>query len=336
MAPRDRPHAVLVRRPWTSRLLLPLLASSAAVRPCGAQQPVAPPPVAFVNVTVIPMDRPRTLPGRTVVVDGGVVTALGPVAEVQVPQGARVVDGADRFLIPGLADMHVHLGRLQHLDLLVANGVTLVRNMAGVPWHLMIRRQIEAGELLGPRILTTGLILEGTPPPEFAGVIVTSGRAIVNDSATGARAVANQMGFGYDLAKVYNNLPRAAYAGIVAEARARGVAVAGHVPFPVGLDGVLAAGQGSIEHLRGYIQHVVPADAPDQPGPDFRSRLVAWRHADTSRFQALAERTVRAGTWNTPTLALRLTMLPADRIHQLTERPVHGPCRSSGRVDRRW
>ncbi|WP_423926352.1 amidohydrolase family protein [Candidatus Palauibacter sp.] len=148
------------------------------------------------------------------------------------------------------------------------------------------------------------------PPPEFATVIDTAGRVIVRDSIDGARAVREQHAAGYDFIKVYNNVPAAAYRGIVAEARGLAIPVAGHVPFEAGLEGALAAGQASIEYLRGYIWHLVPDDAPAQPGPDLRSRTLAWAHGDPSRIRALAERTREAGAWNVPTLSVRMIMKP--------------------------
>lgn len=282
--------------------------------------------LAFVDVTVIPMDEPGILRNHTVLIEGGAITRVGPAATVPVPDSARVIDGSGRFLIPGLADMHVHVRSHEAFDLLLAHGIVLIREMYGRPWHLWVRQVIDQGGRTAPRVITAGPILEGTPPPHKADEVVTEGYVLVDDSAAAAQAVAEQAARRYDFVKVYNNLPAAAYAGIVAEARAQGLPVAGHVPFAVGLDGVFAAGQRSIEHLRGYIWHAVPVDAPVQPDIEYRSRLVAWRHADTSRFVALAERTARAGVWNTPTLILHQYVLPAGRIHELTERPAWRSC----------
>jgi imidazolonepropionase-like amidohydrolase len=163
-------------------------------------------------------------------------------------------------------------------------------------------------------------ILEGTPPPESADVIVTEGRIIVDDSVTAADTVRWLIGQGYDAVKVYNNLNRSAYAGIVAAARQLDVPVVGHVPLSVGLAGVFEAHQSSIEHLRGYVLEAVPPGAADQPNADYRSRLVAWRHADTIRLRSLAERTAREGIWNTPTLGVLADLLPSNRIDEVTSR----------------
>src|SRR5690349_25075118 len=104
------------------------------------QVPPAPPPAAaataFVGVDVIPMDRERVLRDQTVVVRDGKISALGPEKEIAVPADAARVDGRGKFLLPGLADMHVHVWDQDDFTLLLANGVTTVRNMFGSPMHV--------------------------------------------------------------------------------------------------------------------------------------------------------------------------------------------------------
>lgn len=286
----------------------------------------ATPILAVVGVDVIPMDRPGVLRDHTVVVEDGVITRVGPAGAVAVPEGARVLDGEGRYLLPGLADMHAHPSWLGELDLYLASGVTLARSMKGEIWHLTARDRIAQGRWTGPRLVLGGPILEGTPPPDLADVIPTDDKVLVDDSVAAADLVGVQAEWGFDFVKVYNNLPAPAYAGIVAEARARGVPVAGHVPFAVGLEGVIDAGQVSVEHLRGYVQLAVSGDAPDQPGTDFRSRLVAWQHADEGRLRELAERTAEAGIWNTPTLIVGLWLLPEERVPEMHARPGWTSC----------
>src|SRR5688572_29662960 len=65
--------------------------------------------VAFVDVTVIPMDRERTIERQTVIVRDGRIEAIGPVALTQVPPGFTRIDGRGKFLMPGLAEMHGHV-----------------------------------------------------------------------------------------------------------------------------------------------------------------------------------------------------------------------------------
>ena len=122
---------------------------------------------AFVNVNVLPMSTDDIVPAQTVIVEDRTIITVGDVAVTPVPDEATIVDGTDRYLMPGLAEMHGHVpgGNSANLErvltLYVANGVTTVRGMLGQPSHLELRRQIEAGEVLGPRLITSGPSFNG-------------------------------------------------------------------------------------------------------------------------------------------------------------------------------
>ena len=95
--------------------------------------------IAFVNVNVVPMDSERILEGQTVVVKNGKIDTIGPSLSVQIPAAAFEIDGSERYLMPGLADMHVHNWSENEFVLFLANGVTTIRNMWGAPQHLQWR-----------------------------------------------------------------------------------------------------------------------------------------------------------------------------------------------------
>jgi imidazolonepropionase-like amidohydrolase len=120
---------------------------------------------------------------------------------------------------------------------------------------------------------------------------------------------------------VYNNIPRDAYNGLVAEADRLHIPIVGHVPFAVGIDGALAARQKSVEHLRGYIEKLVPADAPIQPGIDFRSRTLAWENVDATRMPELVRATRAAGTWQCPTLSTAIFHAPTNVVERYLTTP---------------
>src|SRR5687768_17199815 len=99
----------------------------------------------------------------TVVVEGAQILSVQPASAAAIPGGARRINGSGKYLIPGLQDSHVHLTKAgeSSLALFVANGVTSVRDVGSdleevSEW----REEIEAGELVGPRITTSGQILE--------------------------------------------------------------------------------------------------------------------------------------------------------------------------------
>jgi hypothetical protein len=254
--------------------------------------------VAFVNVSVVPMDSERVLPAQSVVVHEGRIATVGPAKDTDVPQDALCIDGKGKYLMPGLADMHVHTWNADELTLFVANGVTTIRNMFGAPMHLRWREHIAQGELFGPTIYTAGPILDGDPP-------VWPGSDVVTSARRAKRIVRRQHRAGYDFLKVYTLLTQEAYDGIVAAANEHEMRFCGHVPEAVGLEYVLDSGIASIEHLDGY-GRALRSDSLTGEEPE--SRRLAWvrnwTNLDPAKLPAIVEMTRQAGTWNCPTIVV--------------------------------
>jgi imidazolonepropionase-like amidohydrolase len=256
------------------------------------------------------MDEERVLADQTVVVRDGRIAAMGNRAEVPVPPGALRVEGQGRYLLPGLADMHAHLSGYvtdpqgdrdaiarSEMLLYAATGVTLVRNMSGSDAHLDYRRRVESGELVGPRIFTTTNLVDG-PKPVWKLSIAMS------DPARAEELVAGFVRDGYDQIKIYNELPREVYAALFDAAARNGLRVVGHVPFSVGIDAALAAGQYSIEHQRGYDYDGVRPQALLLNGGRNAERFGSWQRMSDDRMRDLVRKTVAAGTWNCPTFVI--------------------------------
>jgi len=263
--------------------------------------------IAITNVTVVPMSRDGVLEHHTVVVRGDRIVELAPSASIEVPEGTTAIDGTDRWLMPGLSDMHVHTWMESDLTLFIAAGVTTVRNMFGSDQHLAWRSQIAHGERLGPTIVTAGPIIDGDPP-------VWPGSSVVDKPADADRIVAEQKAQGYDFLKPYSRLSREAYEALAAAGKRHGMVLAGHVPSAVGLAGVLAARQKSIEHLDGWLLALVPEGMklPEQGGMQAKLRAALPR-LDPARLPGLIAQTIAAGTWNCPTLVV------LDRIARLDD-----------------
>jgi imidazolonepropionase-like amidohydrolase len=269
--------------------------------------------LAIEHVAVIPMDRELVLADQTVVVRDGRIATLGPASSVAVPEDAERVDGTGRYLMPGLADMHVHLWDENELFLFVANGVTTVRNMFGDPLHLAWRARIERGEILGPRIYTAGPIVDGSPP-------VWPGSVELADPEDAARVVAAQKAAGYDFLKPYANLSEDCYEALAVAAEEQDMRLMGHVPVALGIDDVLEAGQVTIEHLDGWAHATQRPGAP-KPEPGMRGEDLAWQKVDDKRLAKLAREMRERGAWNCPTLVTKQKWVTGEAADALLARP---------------
>lgn len=193
-----------------------------------------PPGVTLVvaHVTVIDVAAGTAIPDQIVVIRGRRIAIVGDAGTTTVPDGAEVIDGSGRYLIPGLWDMHVHLDSAD-LAPLVRLGITGARDMGGDLEELFAwRRRINAGEVTGPRLVFAGPMLRGTLTPE-----------------QGIRAVDSLAARGVDFIKVHEGVSRDAYFAIARRARAKDTPFVGHVPAGIGPVEASEAGQRSIEHL---------------------------------------------------------------------------------------
>ena len=154
---------------------------------------------AIRNVNVVPVAVPGVLVDCTVHVSAGRISRISASVAADVPPDATVVDGGGRWLVPGLADMHVHITDAEQLVVMIAHGVTHVRNMWGSPEIRALRDEVHRGAHLGPVIHTAGPLVDGSPP-------VWPGSTEVNSAADADPVVRAQQAAGYDFVKVYSNL----------------------------------------------------------------------------------------------------------------------------------
>jgi imidazolonepropionase-like amidohydrolase len=255
------------------------------------------PALAFVDVTVVPMDGERVVPGQTVIVRGARIEQWGPSGAVSIPHGATRIEARGKFLMPGLAEMHAHVPGGNATDdaiervltLYVANGITTARSMLGHPRHLALRDRIARGEVIAPRIYTSG--------PSFNGNSAPTAEAAV-------KMVTDQKAAGFDFLKIHPGITRGVFEALATAAQGAGLRFAGHVPLDLGLERALELKFATIDHLDGYLEAMVRSDAPVKAAASqwFGSNLLAY--VDESRIPALVAATRRAGTWNVPTESL--------------------------------
>jgi imidazolonepropionase-like amidohydrolase len=280
---------------WLAVLLLAnALALVSSARAAGTDAP-SPTRSIFVieHVTVVPMTEAGGVRrNATVVIDDGRIASIdGPV-----PAGARRIDGRGKWLIPGLADMHVHMPSdglprpkkypteaptifFDTQDIMtpyIANGVTQVLNMDAVAASVGQRNEIARGAVIGPHIALAAVINGG---------LGKNGR-IANTPADGRQAVRDAAAEGYDFIKVYSGLNVETFLAIVDEANARKLKTLGHVPD---------AFQGKLETA------FVPGFAMVAHAEEFSKHSKEFSDEDAARFAQLAR---SSGAWLSPTLTV--------------------------------
>lgn len=273
---------------------------------CASARTVSPrETIAIVGVTVVdPSSTKPSATNQTLLIADGVIRAVGPSSAITIPAGARRVDAHGKYAIPGLWDAHVHFMNtgVTALPLLVAHGVTSVREMGGyIDSTRAWQTKMKSGSLVGPRIVTSGPILESplylqrvversTRDPRLA-LRVLPYRIGVADSISAKRAIDSLVRLRVDLVKIRTSSTPEAFYAILREARRAGLKVAAHQPGVVTIRAALDSGQTDLEHV------ILPP----------LSRL------SSATRDSVYRKFIDNGAWYTPTLTVsRMVMLSGD------------------------
>jgi imidazolonepropionase-like amidohydrolase len=238
--------------------------------------------VVFRNVNVVSMTSPKIAEKQTVIVsEGKIGSILNEGAMVKLPEDAIVVDGAGKYLIPGLAEMHGHIpppgsppGLLSDvLTMYLANGITTVRGMLGHDQQLNLREYAKKEDFVSPNLYLAG--------PAFTGQYIASVQQAKDK-------VHEQKEQGWDLIKVHEGLTLEEYDAMATTAKKEGIRFGGHVPDAVGLLHAIDAGQETFEHMDGFLEYV-----GGEKGP-----------LDEKKLASVVRKSKAAGIWVVPTSAL--------------------------------
>jgi imidazolonepropionase-like amidohydrolase len=271
--------------------------------------------VAVTDCTVIDTRYGTATAHSNIVITGERITARGPAASIRIPAGAQIVHGTGKFVIPGLWDMHVHVGEIEEdwFPLYLANGLTGLREMAAsernAPRQRQYQQDVASGRRLGPELFWTLFPMDAPA---------------IDDERQARVEVARRAAMGLSYIKIYNGLSREAYFAIADECRKRGLQMVGHIPDQVSAREVARAGQASVEHLDGILLACSRKEA--EARWMMQHNQVVWKMLldtfDSAKADALIESFRAGGVWQTPTLMIyRIANLAQD--HRLPgEAPI--------------
>ncbi len=208
--------------------------------------------IIFENVNVIPMTSETVIEGQSVVIRNGKIYKVAPSGEVSKGSKSTVIDGDGKFLVPGISEMHAHIPQpgpgpdrvKETLFLYLSNGITTIRGMLGHPSHLDLKKEVLSGTVLGPTIYTASPSMNGNSIP-------TKEKA---DSSVRAHKLAS-----YDFLKVHPGIKLDVFDAMVNTANEVGIGFSGHVPYDVGIRHAIESKYGSVDHVDGFIEGLVPS-----------------------------------------------------------------------------
>ncbi|MEJ2304724.1 MAG: hypothetical protein P8Y14_24640, partial [Anaerolineales bacterium] len=237
---------------YRKAVLLLTIVTGLHLASCNQQQEDS---IAFTNVNLVTMTDQSVIEHQAVLVEGSKIVAIGDTDALEIPGGTQVMDGQGAYLMPGLADMHMHTRQdwedrdiwpVHPLNLYLANGVTTVRDFAphgsNLTYALRWRDEIRAGTRAGPTIYASGKLLYTSPlgDPE--------------------KIVRRNHDLGFDFLKLYSYLSVEDFHAAMKAAKGLGMYTAGHIPYAVGLDGVLAEGMDEIAHVEEFFFEFIDFD----------------------------------------------------------------------------
>ncbi|MDH5603355.1 MAG: amidohydrolase family protein [Cyclobacteriaceae bacterium] len=301
----------LIQRTYLLLHVILLITASCTKSPVGESEQKG---YVIQNVNVISMENDQVLAGQSVHIEGEKIAGIYPAENFHIPEGTTVIDGTGKYLMPGLSEMHAHIPVPKEdstlveetLFLYLSNGVTTIRGMLGDPFHLWLKDQVNNKGMLGPRIFTSG--------PSFSGnTVKTPGEAIAR--------VLEQKEAGYDFLKLHPGIKREVFDALDSTAKAVDMEFSGHVSIDVGIQRALEAGYGTIDHLDGYVEGLVPVGAGVEPGDNGFFGFNFTDKVDESLIQGLVLSTINQGVWVVPTQSLLVRWTGPEDPESLGDQP---------------
>jgi len=210
------------------------------------------PEILIKNVNVIPMSQLSIIRNQDVVIRNQKIYRIG---KHEAGASTQVIDGTEKYLMPGLSEMHAHVPIPEDGDdeivretlfLYLSQGITTIRGMLGQPYHLELKDMINKDLVLSPRLYTSSPSMNGNTIPTTAEAI---------------EKVRQYKTDGYDFLKIHPGIPIAAWDALESTAQEVSMDYAGHVPIEVGLHRAISSGYKTVDHMDGFMEALVPAES---------------------------------------------------------------------------
>ncbi len=281
------------------------------------------------NITTIdPLDGLRE--NQTIIIQDGKILKIVPTAELKLSTKNQIIDGSEKYLIPGLWDAHIHFGYIEELaprmfDLFLLYGITSVRDTGGEIMFVKKWKDLAtANPTDAPRVMIAGPLLDGMPNV-YDGSDV--GHPPLSVGSNSVEAVAKQVrsltDVGVDFLKAYEMLTPAQFAMVMKMAKDKGLKVSGHVPLSMDVSSASNAGLNSMEHLRNLElscasnadellkqRQAMLVKGKSSSGGALRTsihaaqREIAIKNYDDQKADQIIQVLLKNQTWQIPTLAL--------------------------------
>lgn len=266
------------------------------------------PPIAIIDVHVLPMNKEVILPKQMVWIKEGKIEKIAPSNKKQIPKNYQIINGKNKYLLPSFTDMHQHFVSddrmpeeyLKHEAIIpLTYGVLRARVPIGTPHLLKTRKAIEKGTLLGQSLyIASPQLAGGNFTPVFSGRVLKT----VEEAH---QAVEDYHQEGYDFLKITFALNRDVYLAVVEKAKELDMMVTGHIPRRVGLEVALESGH-QIDHLDQYLEAILSEDSPNSISVSSFGlyRKPYWEtlnFIDSTKLQKMVDKTCASDSWNIPT-----------------------------------
>lgn len=210
---------------------------------------------AIKNINVLSENSEVMIPHQSVLIKGNTIESIGD--SIHIPKDYFVVDGTNKYLIPGLIDSHVHIKKSKNdLLLYLANGITYVGEMTGMKEHFTYAKEIEKGSFLGPRmyIASPKVSSEKTFMTTLRSWFESRQQNFTSEKAI-RKAVSDYKAKGYQAIKLSSGLyERDFYFALIDEAKKENIPVIGHLPPYIYMEDLYTSGQSQLSHIASITQ----------------------------------------------------------------------------------